>query len=366
MKIALVHDYLNQFGGAERVVDALHGIFPRAPIYTSIADENKLPASFRLMDIRTSFMQNLPLVLPLFRFYFFLYPFAFENFDLSEFEVILSSSSAFAKGIRKREGQLHICYCHNPMRFVWRFSDYVRNEGFPAWVKWILPFLLEPLKRWDFQNSENVDYFIANSLNVARRIKKIYGRESVIINPPVDCGYFSPAGGDGDYFLVVSRLNPYKRIDLVVESFNRTELPLKIVGSGPAEGGLKRQARENIEFLGNVTDQRLRELLSACRALIFPGEEDFGIVPLEAMACGRPVIAYKAGGALETVIEGETGLFFDKQEPASLEAALKRFQFELFNKQRIREHALKFDLKVFDKRIADFVKEKYEKRKRKN
>jgi glycosyltransferase involved in cell wall biosynthesis len=366
MKIALVHDYLNQFGGAERVVGALHDIFPQAPLYTSIADKKKLPDNFRLMDIRTSFMQNLPLVLPLFRYYLYFYPFAFESFDLSDYEVIFSSSSAFAKGVRKKPGQLHICYCHTPMRFVWRYGDYVKKENFPIWLKWALPYLLDPLRRWDLENSRGVDYFIANSQTVARRIEKIYGRESVIINPPVDGGYFDISPTDGDYFLLVSRLNPYKRIDVVVEAFNRAELPLKIIGSGPAEKSLKRQARDNIEFLGRVSDRKLRELLSACRALIFPGEEDFGIAPLEAMACGRPVLAYKAGGALETVREGETGIFFKRQDPAELEAALRRFRFELFSKQKIRAHALKFDLKEFRKKIAAFVKEKYEKKQRKN
>jgi len=366
MKIALVHDFLNQFGGAERVVEALHAIFPQAPIYTSIADEKKLPASFRFMDIQTSFMQRLPLVLSFFRLYLYFYPFAFESFDLSDYDVILSSSSAFAKGVKKRAGQLHICYCHTPMRFVWRYADYVKKESFAVWLKWALPYLLEPLRRWDLDNSRRVDYFIANSRTVARRIEKIYGRESVIINPPVDCGYFNISPTNGDYFLVVSRLNAYKRIDVVVEAFNRADLPLKIIGAGPAERSLRSMARNNVELLGRVDDQKLRELLSGCRALIFPGEEDFGIAPLEAMACGRPVIAYKAGGALETVLEGKTGIFFRRQDASELEAVLRRFKFELFDKQKIRAHALKFDLKEFKQKIGDFVKEKYEKKQRKN
>ena len=358
MKIAIVHDYLNQFGGAERVVSALHEIFPLDPIFTSIFDEKRMPESFSRMDVRTSFMQNLPLIFPLFRWYLFLYPLAFQSFDLGEFDVILSSSSAWAKGVKKREGQLHICYCHTPMRFVWRYQDYVKREAIPPILKELLPFLLEPVRRWDLDTAAGVDHFIANSRTVAERIKQTYGRESVIINPPVDCEFFQPSSLDRDYFLVVSRLNPYKRIDVVVEAFNRLDLPLKIVGAGPDHGNLMKMAGPGIEFLGRATDQELAKCLAECRALVFPGEEDFGIVPLEAMSAGRPVIAFRAGGAEETVIEGETGTFFGKQTADSLVQAVKRFQFQSFNKKRIREHALKFDKGVFKQRIKEFVEQK--------
>jgi glycosyltransferase involved in cell wall biosynthesis len=358
MKIAIVHDYLNQFGGAERVVSALHEIYPDAPIYTSIYDEKRMPANFRKMDIRTSFMQKLPFVFRFFKYYLLFYPLAFESFDLSEYDVILSSSSAFAKGVKKRKDQLHICYCHNPMRFVWRYDDYVKRESIPAWLKSLLPLVLGPVKKWDLQTSEAVDFFIANSSVVAQRIARTYNRKSVIITPPVECAYFKPSSLSHDYFLVVSRLNTYKRIDVVVEAFNKLDLSLKIIGEGPDRRSLQRMAGPNIEFLGKVTDAELAKHLSECRALVFPGEEDFGIVPLEAMACGRPVIAYQAGGAEETVVDGETGIFFGEQTSASLMQGIKRFQFIIFDKSKIRQQAKKFDKEIFKRKIKEYIGQK--------
>lgn len=358
MRIAIVHDYLNQLGGAERIVSALHEIYPEAPIYTSIYDEKKMPKVFQKMDIRTSFMQNFPFVFQLFRYYLLFYPLAFESFDLSEYDLIISSSSAWAKGVKKKQNQIHICYCHTPMRFVWRYEDYVKRENFGPFIKSILPFILDPIKRWDLENTKSVDFFIANSKTVAGRIQKIYGRESVIINPPVDCSFYQPSNVDQDYFLIVSRLNTYKRIDIVVEAFNELELPLKIIGEGPDRRNLEKIAKSNIEFLGRRPDLEVAKHLAQCRAVIFPGEEDFGIVPLEAMASGRPAIAYKAGGAKETIIEGETGILFEKQDTDSLKRALQRFQFEVFDKKRIREHALKYDKEIFKQKIRDFINDK--------
>jgi glycosyltransferase involved in cell wall biosynthesis len=364
MKLAIVHDYLNQFGGAERVISALHEIWPDAPIYTSIYDENKMPPVFQRMDIRTSFMQKIPFVFRFFKYYLMLYPLAFESFDLSEYDVILSSSSAWAKGIKKRAGQLHICYCYTPMRFVWRYDDYVKRESLPRWVKGILPFVLAPIKKWEIQTIGNVDRYIAISRVIQERIRELYGRESDIIYPPVECGLFRPSQEDCDYFLVVSRLNSYKRIDVVVEAFNRLDIPLKIIGDGPDRKNLERMARRNIEFLGRLSDAEAARHLAACRALIFPGEEDFGIVPVEAMSAGRPVIAYCGGGAVETVREGVSGMFFAEQTAESLAQTVKKFQFAAFDKNQIRREAEKFDKTIFKEKIKKYVEKAYEERKR--
>ena len=358
MKLAIVHDYLNQFGGAERVVEVLHEIFPEAPIYTSIYDKEAMPDSFETMDIRTSFMQNLPGVMKHFRKYLIFYPFAFERFDLKTYDLILSSSSAWAKGIKKRSDALHICYCYTPMRFAWMYETYIEREEFGPIIRFILPGIIQRIKMWDIRTSGGVDYFIAISKAVAERIKKFYGRDSTIIYPPIDTSKFKLRAVDKDYYLIVSRLNPYKRIDIAVEAFNKLKQPLKIIGQGPDLKRLKKMAGSNIEFVGKVSDEKLAQYYGECKALIFPGEEDFGITPLEANSAGRPVVAYKAGGALDTVIGGETGIFFEKQTPESLAQAIERFEKIRFNKDRIREHALKFGKEVFKTKIKKFVEEK--------
>lgn len=365
MRLAIVHDFLNQFGGAERCITALHELYPEAPIYTSICDLSRLPEVFQRMDIRTSFMQRLPFSSVFHKYYFMFYPLAFERFDLSGYDVVLSSSSAYAKGVRTRPGQLHLCYCYTPARFIWRYEDYVSRENIAPLFKQVLPFLLEPLKKWDLANSRGVDHFAAISGAVAERISRIYGRQSDIIYPPVETDFFRPASVDRDYYLIVSRLAPYKRIDLAVAAFNELDLPLKIVGGGPDRARLEKLARPNIEFLGRLPDAEVRRLLAECQALIFPGEEDFGIVPLEALASGRPVIAYRAGGAAETLNDGETGVFFDEAAPRSLINAVNRFKFLAFDKEKLRARALKFDKRVFQREIDRFIRRKYEEKNRK-
>ncbi|MFA6549341.1 MAG: glycosyltransferase [Candidatus Margulisiibacteriota bacterium] len=360
MRIAIVHDYLNQFGGAERVISALHEIWPEAPIYTSIYDASKMPAVFQRMDIHTSFMQKIPFVFRFFKYFLILYPLAFESFDLSGYDVILSCSSAWAKGVKKQAGQLHICYCCTPMRFVWRYDDYVKRESFPRWIKSFLPFVLAPIKKWDIQTIGNVDRYVSISRVIQERIRGLYGRESDIIYPPVECDLFRPSKEDCDYFLVVSRLNSYKRIDIVVEAFNCLDIPLKIIGDGPDRKNLERLAHRNIEFLGRLSDAETARHLAACRALIFPGEEDFGIVPVEAMSAGRPVIAYRSGGAVETVREGVSGMFFTEQTAESLVQTIKKFQFATFDKSKIRLEAEKFDKAIFKDKIKKFVEKTYE------
>jgi glycosyltransferase involved in cell wall biosynthesis len=356
MRIALVHDYLNQAGGAERVVEYLHEVFPEAPIFTSIYDRKRMPEVFRSMDIRTSFMQHLPLVMKHFKKYLPLYPFAFESLNLSGYDLILSSSSAWGKGINKGKRALHICYCHSPMRFVWMYEDYMEKEEYGPLVRMVLPPVLKWLKKWDMKTSKNVDYFIANSKTTQKRIKLFYGRDSEVIHPPVDTSFFKPYNSKiKDYFLVVSRLNPYKHIDLAVEAFNELGLPLYVIGSGPDEKRLKKLAKPNVKFLGRLSDDEIVKYYSQCRAFVLPGEEDFGLTPVEAQACGRPVIAYRAGGALESVIDGETGIFFDKQEKASLMDAVREFNGRSFDPAKIRQNALRFDKNAFKQKIREFV-----------
>jgi len=359
MKLAIVHDFLNQFGGAERVVETLHEVFPDAPIFTSIYDKKNMPDQFRNMNIKTSFMQRFPGVMKHYKPYLAFYPYAFESMQLKNYDVILSSSSSFAKGIKKRPDSLHICYCNNPMRFVWRYNDYIKSESAPALVKYFLPLYLNRLKMWDIRTSATVDYFIANSMNVARRIIESYGRESTVIYPPVDTSKFHISQNVGDYYLVVSRLKPYKRIDLVVNAFNQLKKPLKIVGSGDFEQKLKSMAGKNVQFLGNINDKELAEVYSKSKALIFPGEEDFGLVPVEAMASGRPVIAYGKGGALETVVEGLSGVFFYEPSADSLIDAVEKFEASSFDPKSITDHAKSFDKENFKTKIRSFIQEKY-------
>jgi glycosyltransferase involved in cell wall biosynthesis len=356
MSTVLVHDYLDQAGGAERVVESLHEVFPSAPLYTLIYDKTKLPAIFSKMKIHTSFLQKLPFVMKHLNRYLPLFPLALESFDLSEYDVIVSSSSAWGKGVRKRKDQTHICYCHSPMRFVWMYEDYMEKEGLGMFTRAMLPFIMKWLKKWDIKTNRGVDHFIANSRTTQKRIKLFYGRESDVIYPPVDTNFFKPQGGEvKDYFLVVSRLNPYKRIDLAIEAFNELGLTLYVIGNGPDEARLKSIAKQNIKFLGRLSDTEVVKYYSSCKGFILPGEEDFGLTPVEAQACGRPVIAYRAGGAMESIVEGSTGIFFDKQEKDSLVRAVKEFYSISFNKDVIRRNALRFDKAEFKKKIKEYV-----------
>jgi glycosyltransferase involved in cell wall biosynthesis len=355
--VAIVHDYLNQYGGAERVLEALHDVYPSAPVYTSIYAPEKMPARYRKWQIHTSFMQRLPRVAELHQLYLPLYPTAFEQFNLSKYKVVLSSSSAFAKGVITRPNTLHVCYCHAPMRFAWSYHDYVGGERWARRTRLVLPLVMTYVRLWDEVSSRRVDAFIANSRVVAHRIRKRYGRKATIINPPVNTRLYTPHrdGSHGDYFLVVSRMIPYKRLDIVVDAFTKLKLPLKVVGSGRQEAALRASAGPNIEFMGPVGDARLKELYANCRAFIFPGEEDFGITPLEAQASGRPVIAYGAGGALETVVQGVTGDFFGTQTAECLAETVSRFDESRYDSQIIRKHAENFDTEVFKGKIAAFI-----------
>jgi glycosyltransferase involved in cell wall biosynthesis len=360
MKVALVHDYLNQMGGAERVVLALHEMFPDAPIYTSIYDPKRVDIAFQSIDIRTSFMQRFPLVKKHHQPYLPFYPFAMERLDLRGFDLVLSSSSAFAKGIITRPETIHICYCHTPMRWCWNYDEYVEREQLGRIPRIILPFFISGLRVWDQTSSMRVDHFIANSPVVADRILKYYRRDAVVIPPPVEVSRFTfdPTTRPEDYFLIVSRFMPYKRIDLAIEACNLLQLPLVIIGSGRDENRLKCLAGPSIRFTGRLSDQEVLQYYAHCRALILPGEEDFGITPLEAQASGRPVIAYAAGGALASVINNVTGTFFHKQTVESLVEVLESFDEQKFDPQTIYNHALEFDKPRFHRRILQYIEAK--------
>ncbi len=359
IRLAIVHDYLVDSGGAERVVLALHEQYPTAPIFTSVYDPRTTFSEFRALDVRTSFLQ-LPLVRKSnYKYLLPFYPRAFESFDLSGFDVIISSASAFGKGARIPRGALHVCYCHTPTRFIWRYDDYIAQEQIGAAQRLFIRAIVRWLKSWDYAAAQRVHHFIANSQATAQRIRDNYGRDSTIIHPPVDVDCFAPSDQIANYYLLVSRLAPYKRIDLAVEAFNRLGLPLKIVGAGADEARLRQMARDNVEFLGHVSQERLAQLMAQCRAFIFPGVEDFGIVAVEANAAGRPVIAYAAGGALETVIEGVTGAFFREQTADALANVIAQTDVTRFDARVMRAHAEKFSTARFRVRIEEFVSEKW-------
>lgn len=356
MRVALIHDYLNQYGGAERVLEAIHELYPDAPVYTSIYDPEAMPDSYRAWDIRTSFMQHLPGWKKYFRHYFLLYPGAFESFNLSDYDLIISSSSAYAKGIIPPPGSLHICYCHTPMRFAWRTQDYLQRESIRGVASAILPTILTYVRLWDVATASRVDAFVANSREVAGRIARYYQRTATIIPPPVDIPPYQNQTPE-DFYLAGGRLIPYKRIGLAVEALSALGLPLKVFGDGRDRAQLERVAGPTVEFLGWVSEAQRRELFARCRAFIFPGEEDFGITPLEAMAAGRPVIAYAAGGALETVIEGVTGRFFYQHNAAALAAAIAQSRCDSYDALRIRAHAEGFGTPVFLQRMQEFIQQ---------
>ena len=360
-KIALVHDYLIDNGGAERVVEIFQQLFLQAPLYTSVFTPATTLASFSdpNKDIRTSFLQKLRPTKRRYKLLLPLYPYAFESFDLAAYNLVLSSTTSFAKGVITSERTCHFCYINTPTRFAWRYQDYTAQEDFKGVKRLALEAVLPFLRNWDYAAAQRVDYFIAGSHNCRRRVEKFYRREAHVIHSPIDASLFEPSNMQADYFLVVSRLAPYKRIDLAVQAAARLNKPLKIVGTGSDEARLRKMAGPRTEFLGRVSDAELRSLYSHCQALIFPGEEDFGLTPLEAMASGRPVIAYRAGGALETVIEGQTGLFFDSQEPESLAQVMRDFDPYKFHTNELREWAEEFDKTRFERKLLDFMAAKY-------
>src|SRR3989344_3209299 len=357
MKIAFVHEYLNQFGGAERMLLTLCAIFPDAPIYTLFYDKNATGGVFEGRDVRTSFLQNLPFVKKHHRGFPLLMPLAVEQFDFSDFDVVVSISASFAKGIITKPHTRHVCLCLTPPRFLWDDSQkFVEEFGYPKLIRNILPPFISYLRVWDREASYRVDEFWAISDFIKERIRKYYPKDTEIVYPPVDVSrfYLQPTTYNlQPYFLMVGRLVAYKRFDLGVKAFNKLGFSLKIVGTGPELKKLKRVANDNIEFLGLVSDNCLADLYSKAQALVFPQEEDFGIVPLEALASGRPVIAFRSGGAVETIVEGKTGVFFDEQTIDSLVYAIKSFNSQKFNSDTCRKQAEKFDVSVFKQKVLE-------------
>lgn len=347
MKLAFVYDRLNKLGGAERVLQALHDLWPAAPWYTAV--HNPATASFtRGWDVRTSFMQYVPLAKTHHQWFPWLTPFAFESFSFDGFDTVISITSAEAKGIITQPATLHLCYCLTPTRYLWSHSH---EYGYPL--------LLSKLRQWDYVAAQRPDRFLAISRSVQDRIRKYYHRDSDVIYPGIDTNFFVPGTSHQplatSYFLVVSRLVAYKHIDLAIRACNQLKLPLKIVGSGSEFNRLQSLAGPTVELLGQLTDEQLLGYYQGCRALIFPGEEDFGLTMLEALSCGKPVIAFARGGASEIITAGTTGQFFDTLNTHSLVQALTQFDPTVYDPTIIRHHALKFSLSGFKRQFKSQV-----------
>lgn len=355
MRVAIVHDWLNQWGGAEEVLGALHELYPDAPIYTSIYDRNAMPPAWQSWDIRPSWMDGLPAIHRRHQPYLPLYPLAFGRMDLSGYDLVISNKSGFCHGVRTGPGTLHICYCLTPTRYLWDYESYVRQEAISPLGRILLRPVIAALRGWDRRAADEVDVYVAISDTVRARIARFYERDAAVIHPPVDLERFQIEESKEDYYLIVSRLVPYKRLDLAVEAFRRLARPLVVIGDGRARGRLEAMAPDNVSFLGHLSNGQVARYMARAKALILPGEEDFGVVPLEAQAAGTPVIAYAGGGALETVVEGVTGTFFAPQSAESLYDAVERFEGIRFKPQTIRHHARGFAKRAFKERFASFV-----------
>lgn len=353
--ITLVHDWLNQSGGAEDVLETLVNMYPRSAILTSIYAPDLMPASYRSWDIRPLWLDRLPGIHRHHQRYLPAYPLAWGGVHLKQPGVVLSNKSGFCHGVHTGPQTLHICYCLAPTRYVWELDAYLLREGLGPLVSLALRPLIALLKRWDYAAAQRVHHFIAISREIQARIKKYYDRDSIIIYPPVDTARFVPADHFEDFYLVVSRLIPYKRIDLAVEACTRLNLPLKIAGRGRDLDRLRQIAGPTVEFLGYVTDEQVADLMARCKALLFPGLEDFGITPVQVQAAGRPVIAFKGGGALDTVIDGVTGILFEEQTVESLMDAIQRFDPAAFDPAVLRAHAQQFDAQVFRDRLQAYI-----------
>lgn len=361
-KVALVHDWLVTAGGAEKVLWQLHLLFPNAPIYTLVYDPACGGGMFGGCDVRTTHLQKLPFSTRLYKNLLSLMPKAWEALDLMEYDLVISSCSSCCKGIITRPDAIHMCYCHTPTRYVWDFYyAYLQNTGLVQ--RLAMPGMIHRMRMWDYQAAQRVDYFISNSNYIGRRIEKYYRREATTIYPPVHINELNVLELPGDYYLVVSRFVHYKRIDLAIEACNRLGKTLVIVGGGDEEKKLRALAGPTIRFTGRISDEEVMQYYSGARAFIFPGEEDFGITPVEAQSAGCPVLAYGRGGALETVQEGKTGLFFHEQTVDALAACIETFEQKgvACSRGEIRGNSLRFDEKRFRSQIEGLLRNYVEK-----
>lgn len=360
MNVALVHDFFCNLGGSDQVAATLHQLYPQAPVFTLlVSDRNKDAELLRGMDLHSSFVQRLPLARKRHEPYLPLFPVAIESFDLTSYDLVLSSSHVCAKGVIPAPEALHLCYCHTPARYAWDLGFLYLRRLNPL-LRAYAAAVMHRLRVWDVTTSARVDHFIANSDFVAQRIRRYYRRSATVIYPPVETSFFTPGEGSGDYYLVVSRLTAYKRVDLAVEALGRLGLPLVVIGDGPERRRLQSHAGPNVKFLGTVPRSQVRDHMRGCRGLIYPGKEDFGITPVEAQATGKPVVAFGAGGALESVVDGVTGVLFEEQTTEALCEAVTRCSELSFDRDVIRQHALQFDRDVFCRKMTDFVQEKWE------
>lgn len=365
LKTAIVHEWLVNYAGSERVVESFTNIWPEADVFTLVdfLDDEQRKTILNGKRSTTSFIQNLPFAKNNHRKYLPLFPKAIESFNLSKYDLIISSSHSVAKGFKKHSNQLHICYCHSPMRYAWDEADrYLKEAKLNKGVKGrIAKSILNYLRRWDLNSANGVDYFIANSNFIAEKIKRIYNRTSDIIYPPVDVDNFFLSNIKEDFYLTASRLVPYKRIDLIVELF--ADLPdkkLVVIGSGPEKEKIKTMSTPNVQVLGYQDFQTLKDYMQKAKAFVFAAEEDFGIIVVEAMACGTPVIAGNYGGTAESVVNGKTGILFERQDLKSLKEAILKFELikDTFDKNLIRQQALKFERKIFEQNIKNYVDDK--------
>lgn len=355
-KIALFHDYLAQNGGAERVTEAIHQALPEADLCTTLAVPEKISPYLRDLEPKTTWMQALPAKSKLYRHYFLLYPWAIESARTQSYDLIVSSCCGYSKGVKRGPDAVHVCYCHNPMRWVWRFPEYMAREKFNMPAKYALKLLVQGLKQWEKRAAARPDHYIANSHIVARRLKDAFGVDATVIEPPILTSRFRISKETEDYYLILARLVPYKRIDIAVEACTKTNRRLFVIGDGSDRARLQRLAGPCVSFLGRQSDEAVNRYASRCRALIFPGEEDFGMAPLEVNAAGRPVVAYGAGGATETIREGLNGVLFREQTVESLIEGLEKLESESWSPATIRRNAMRYDVEVFQERLLQFLR----------